>query len=395
MQKIWILSELFYPDETSTSYILTKIANRLSENFEVQVMTMGKNEKSNSSYFSLDEKVNVIRFRKFSENKNNLFIRLASFFYTSIILSLHFAKNVKKDDKVLVVTNPAPLILFVSFLRSLKKFKLFVLVHDVFPENTIPAGVIKSKTDFKYKIIEKIFNRAFSGVDYIIVLGRDMRDLFERKSSSLINKIKIIENWGDIVNIFPEKKDKDSGQIVLQYAGNVGRVQGLMELLLILKQVDNPIIRFDIYGEGVLKETLRKWVNDNNVKNINFYPSYKREEQNKILNSCDLAVVSLADGMYGLGVPSKTYNILAAGKPVLYLGEKNTEVDCLIRENKIGYSFEIKDEENITKFFKNLGSQKFNEFREYGHIARNLAENKFSEDIILKKFVNLFRESKS
>lgn len=41
--------------------------------------------------------------------------------------------------------------------------------------------------------------------------------------------------------------------------------------------------------------------------------------------------------MYGLGVPSKTYNILASGRPILFFGPKNSEIDLLVRENGIGY----------------------------------------------------------
>ncbi len=392
MQKIWILSELFYPDETSTSFILTKIANKLAEQFEIGVITMGKHQKIDSSYFTLNSEIDVLRFQKLSDNKKNLFVRLISFFYSSFIITYNFARRVKKNDKVLIVTNPAPLILLVSLLKKIKKFQLHVLVHDVFPENTVPAGIIKDKTEAKYKIIKKIFNWAYLNVDKIIVLGRDMEEIFLKKSSKLKNKIRIIENWGDIETIFPENKNENINEIVIQYAGNVGRVQGLQELLTILKDADNPLIRFDIYGEGVLKPKLQKWVAENKMQNVYFYPAYERNKQNEILNSCHLAIVSLAEGMFGLGVPSKTYNILASGKPILYFGEKNTEVDLLINENKIGYSFQQNEKNKIEQFFKNLDLQIVDELKKKGENARILAEKRYSEEHILGKFVNLFNE---
>lgn len=49
-----------------------------------------------------------------------------------------------------------------------------------------------------------------------------------------------------------------------------------------------------------------------------------RSQQNDFLNACDIGIVTLNDGMYGLGVPSKSYNIWAAGKPILYIGDDNS-----------------------------------------------------------------------
>lgn len=75
-------------------------------------------------------------------------------------------------------------------------------------------------------------------------------------------------------------------------------------------------------GDGALKDKLIKYVEEIGLTNkINFFGNYSREEQNKILNYTDIALVTLSKGMYGLGVPSKTYNILAAGKPILFIGD--------------------------------------------------------------------------
>ena len=46
MEKLWIVSELFYPEETSTSYLLTKIANAMSNKYDVNVICCnGKYDK--------------------------------------------------------------------------------------------------------------------------------------------------------------------------------------------------------------------------------------------------------------------------------------------------------------------------------------------------------------
>ncbi|MCP6135205.1 hypothetical protein NL393_39100, partial [Klebsiella pneumoniae] len=69
-------------------------------------------------------------------------------------------------------------------------------------------------------------------------------------------KIKIIENWGETEAIFPLKKSdiiphKNDfvEKVVFQYAGNIGRVQGLLELLEIIKEVKNPNLLFYFVGD--------------------------------------------------------------------------------------------------------------------------------------------------
>ena len=89
--------------------------------------------------------------------------------------------SVKKNDKVFIVTNPAPFLVLVSLIKRFKKIETTILVHDVFPENTISGGFISSKDSFFYKILKKIFDVSYSNYNNIIVLGRDMKSLFENK----------------------------------------------------------------------------------------------------------------------------------------------------------------------------------------------------------------------
>lgn len=80
---------------------------------------------------------------------------------------------------------------------------------------------------------------------------------------------------------------------------------------------------FGIWGTGSAENTIKEKVLEYGMENqVSFHGTYFRSEQQKVLNSCDIALVRLVEGMYGLGVPSKTYNILAAGKPILYIGER-------------------------------------------------------------------------
>jgi glycosyltransferase involved in cell wall biosynthesis len=255
----------------------------------------------------------------------------------------------------------------------------------VFPENTVPAGILKSDKSPFYRILKSLFDRAYAQADNLIVLGRDMEDVVTGKIGEHGGRTVIIENWADLDNINPKERPAD-GKIVLQYAGNLGRVQGLLELLKCVKDSSNQQLDMCFYGGGAVEKDLKNFVEINKMDNVRFYGNYRRNEQNVILNSCDLAIVTLAEGMYGLGVPSKTYNILAAGKPILYIGDDRSEIALMIKESGIGYVFKPDELEDVTSFLKNLSAEKRAELIQMGIKARLLAENSYSEKVILNKY---------
>jgi glycosyltransferase involved in cell wall biosynthesis len=392
--KLWIVTELFYPDQTSTAYILSKIANRMSEKYDVNVITTDslyqENIGNSDKFFNLDESISVIRVNSKRLNKNSLIQRFIRLFTQSNSLFRELKNRVSSNEKVLIVTNPAPLIVKCAKLKKRRNFYLNILVHDVFPENTIPAGIIPSKESLLFKIISKRYDKAYAAADKLIVLGRDMKDVVEQKivRSKHIPEVVIIENWGDVDNIKP-KESRQNEFITIQYAGNIGRVQGLESFINLLEKSANKKLVLDLWGDGAMTDNLKNIVSDKALNDqVNFHGSFSREEQNDILNSANIALVTLAEGMYGLGVPSKTYNILAAGKPVLYIGDLNSEIALMVNEESIGYCFSQDDKEGIINFLNELQLGLLPELEEMGKRARRLVENKYSEDAILDKFLN-------
>lgn len=370
-QTLWIVTELFPPDETSTSYILGEIANAMVEKYQVKVICgpeiYDKRKKlDENNKFKLDASIEVFRANGADLDKNTKKGKALSFLLMSKRLYDLAKKNIMKEDKVLMVTNPAPLVLLMSRLKKSRGFEWHVLVHDVFPENTIPAGLNMPM----YNLVKALFDKSYRRADQLIALGRDMRQVLDEKVKNGskreedLPKISIIENWADLKGIKPQPMP--DGQIILEYAGNIGRVQGLD------KVIDNlpDKVELHLYGTGSMEEEIMKM----NHPRVFFHGPYFRSQQNEVLAACHIAIVTLQEGMYGLGVPSKTYNILASGRPVLYFGPKDSEIDLLVRENGIGFCGwpEKWDMEEL----KMMGTK-----------ARELAEREYSERTILNKFL--------
>lgn len=94
--------------------------------------------------------------------------------------------------------------------------------------------------------------------------------------------------------------------------------------------------------------------------------------------------------MYGLGVPSKTYNLLAAGKPVLFLGPKNSEIYRLIQSHDIGWAFDWNEADQLIQLINKWSIQDLPAIEARGNKARELVESTFTEAVQLAKFSTFF-----
>lgn len=383
-QKLWILTELFYPDEAATAYILTNIAKRMKEKYEVHVIC-GPVGSPHSKATDIDMGITVHRTNLFNMNKDKLSHRTLRFILISFIMTFRLYRNSKKEDKVMIVTNPAPLVPFVSLVRRIRQFELTILIHDLFPENVIPAGIIKNDHSLIYRCILRLFDKSYARADKIIVLGRDMEEIVAKKLQKCGSKaeIKIITNWADDAMFTAEDRTTDAKQIEIQYAGNLGRVQGLLDFLQIFKSVPNDNIRLSLWGDGGLSSAIHHFIEDNQLKNVELKGPFTRNEQVSVVGRCDLCLVTLTQGMYGLGVPSKTYNAMAAGKPILYIGPNGSEIWRTVSDHGIGFCFSPTDRDGITRFLQTLKVMDRSFLHAMGDKARSLALTIYTKEYVL------------
>ena len=129
-------------------------------------------------------------------DKNTFFGKAMRFAVISKQLYRCARKNIKEGDKVLLVTNPAPVVALISKLRKKYRFELNILVHDVFPENTKPAGFKLPK--LAYGILKNVFDKAYSRADQLIAIGRDMKQVLEKKCARFDNHPKVTGKLGGL-----------------------------------------------------------------------------------------------------------------------------------------------------------------------------------------------------
>lgn len=395
-RRIWIVTELFYPEETAVAYIFTRIAHHFSKSYNVSVICgpeyYDKSKRSFVDAIEISKEIEIHRVKSFNLDKNSILQRAFKVLFLSIQMGWSMFRRISKEDTVILATNPAPLLLLAGIIKSHKRFQLHVLVHDVFPENSVPAKIVKSQNSFSFKCLKYLFDKSYSRADHLIVIGSDMKEIISSKIKRFNNDlpVSIVTNWSN-----PENKPLpynriinkvDKKEIILQYAGNLGRVQGLIEIIEAFRKSNNSDLILKIQGTGVLYSYIENYLKTYRISNIELGGSYSRTEEAGILSNCDIGIVSLSFGMYGLGVPSKSYHLLSAGKPILYVGEQGTEISRMVIDNEIGWSLDIKEHDDLVKFFTSLSLIDKDIISDMGAKARALAINKYNEPIILEQF---------
>ncbi|HOZ84602.1 MAG TPA: glycosyltransferase family 4 protein [Niabella sp.] len=400
-ERVWLVSEVFFPDtDIASANIATEIALKLKEHFEVHVICGPENyARGNLSNPQVNlEGIRIHRWGYFNFDKNHKFKRLIRVIGIALGL-LFYGLRIGRSDKAFVISNPAFITPFFAFLKWLKGFEFILLMHDVFPENLVTGNYIKP-TNFFYRLSRSVFVLSRKSANKIIVIGRDMKHLLMQDfPASRSSDITIIPNWADTEEVCPKerttpdnyKEELEStlkNKLVILFAGNHGVLQHLMAFVKIIKQVSNPELFFLFAGGGAVKNELLEYVESQKIKNIAFLPSFPRYQLNEMLSLCDIGLVSLSDTFYGVGVPSKSYNILAAGKPILFLGNTDTEISLFVKENEIGWAFRYSDISQIISFLESLHPEDLPQIKEKGLNGRKIVEDAYAKNIILEKILN-------
>lgn len=394
--RIWIVSEFYEsPAETVGGYYVKGVAEKLASTENVEAVFPSKKSLSGAD---LNSRVKINHIHQFYFSRKNLISRTIAQLIMSLQFLFFLLPKVKKDDVVVSFNHP-PFLIFVSvFLKKLKKIKITIVNYDLFPEILFATGA--SRDNWFYRLILKMFNRAYYNVDTLISLGYDMTRILESKVHNNHTKIFTIPNWADIDNIFFQSKEKNEiilkydlqSKIVFSYAGTIGRCQGIDKLLDLIDNIDyDKSIHFLFFGKGVAIDSFMKQISENrNQKLITYAGFIVTEDKKKFLNACDIAIISLLDGMTGLNFPSKTYNILASGHPVLFVGKEDSELAKMINKHDIGWICASSDSNMFQQIINEILNNPEN-IKYKGENARKVAEKYFAKENILRQYMEVLK----
>ncbi len=394
--RLWVITELYYPEETSTGYYLTRIAEGLAGDFEVSVICGQPNYSARGTKaprHEVHEGVEIHRARGTRLDKNVIPLRIVNMLTLSLSIFFKALGKFRKGDKVLVVTTP-PSLPFIAAAASLARGAGYVLlIHDNYPEILIAAS--KAKPDSVFVRFANHCNRwLYKYASKIIVVGRDMFELVGKKTYGLDVPIDTIPNWAELERVEPRPREGNEllaelgveDRIVFLYAGNMGYPNDIESIVeCAAKLAADQRFCFVFLGAGVKRKWLEAAVHDRELNNVRILDPRPRDEQNVFLNACDVGVVSLVERMWGVSMPSRTYNILAAGKPILALTEPGSELETVLLEENVGWAVRPNDPEALLETLLGIAECR-DAFAEMGLNARRAAVERYSLAAAIEKY---------
>jgi glycosyltransferase involved in cell wall biosynthesis len=396
---IWVLSELYHPEDSATGHNVTNVAEGLAESFHVRVLCAQPTYKYRGLKAPKNEvhnKVNIHRCSATSLNKDVMAFRLVNLVTISFSIFLNALVRIRREDVVLVVTNPPTLPFVVYIACRIRCARLVLRVEDVYPDALVAAGMLKSGS-FLVRVFDALQRRLYEGAVQIIVLGRDMMQLVQSKMDRNISHVTLITNFADSDQLSPLPRSSNPllkslvliDKFVILYSGNMGRTHGienLLECAKILKTENH--IHFLFIGFGAKELWLKNNVQKYGLDNVTVLPLQPRSDLNSSLNACDIAVISFVKGMSGISVPCRMYNIMSVGKPILAVSDRESELSQVIEEENIGWIVNPDEPDLIAKTVLEASSN-YELLSQMSTRIRALAIEKYSLVAIQQKYKDL------
>jgi len=388
--KILILTQYFSPETGAPQNRLLELAKGFKKlGWEVTVVTAvpnyprGKIFDDYRGIFKTEEKAEgiwALRYWLFASNSAKTIPRIFSMlsFSMTCLLSYPFVRKFRPDF-FFVESPPLTLALSGRILSRFAKSKLIMNVSDVWPLSAKELGYINE--GFLYRKLEKLEQSLYK--KSFLCSGQSEEIVSHIKKSGGKN-VYLFRNGVDVKRFEkPVIKLQNENNIKIIYAGLIGVAQGIVDMAknINFKELGAEL---HIYGEGAEKISLENFLKENPGRNIILNSSIRREEIPHLLSKFYCALIPLVSNIYG-AVPSKIYEAMAAGLPILFSGAG--EGAKIISESNTGLVSSPKDFEGLKKNIIEIKNS--NELRNKMSVnGRKLAEERFDRNKLIEDFSN-------
>ena len=406
--KVLQLTGYFLPEKAASIYL---VENRLeafaNEGFDLVIHasrpTRGLSDEEYAEYknrkeeMMYDGKLRVHRFAMYREGKNPV-LRAMRYSFNWII-QLWYGLTEKNVDCVYLESTPPIQGLLGSLLKIFRNIPFVYCLQDIFPDSLAGTSLAK-KGGLLWKIGRVIEDFTYKHADKIIVISEDFKKNIMAKGVPE-DKIVVVYNWVDqnaVIDI-PREKNKlfdkyniDRKKFYIEYSGNIGLTQNMDMLLEVMKELEttHPDIGLVLVGEGAYKAKVEEIVKRDELTNVTMIPFQPYEDISHVFSLGDAGLVISKPGVGANSVPSKTWSIMSASRPVLANFDEN-ELKDILAGNECGIFTKAGDKEafkqSIIKLYENRDLCK-----KYGTNGRQFVMDNLTREVGTQKYVDVIKE---
>jgi len=408
--KLLFITSYFYPEKAASSYLgdnlrevfcrdgneivlYTPIPTRgITREERIQYSKEKKNE------VLCDGRMTVHRFSLFREGKNPVIRAIRYLFCTLKQFNLGvFSKDARQCSILFVASTPP---IQGAMAACVKKFRHIPFVYnlqDIFPDSLAGTGLAR-KGGFLWKVGRVIENFTYRNADKIIVISEDFKKNIMAKGVPE-EKIVVVYNWVDeqaVIDV-PREENKlfdkynlDRSKFYITYNGNIGLTQNMDMLMEVAKALEaNEDIQFVLVGNGAYLEQVQQIIKDRNISNVHLLPFQPYEDISHVFSLGDVSLVISKPGVGANSVPSKTWSIMSASRPVLANFDEN-ELKTIIADNNCGIFTKAGDKVAFTDAILKLYHDR-ELCREMGKNGRKFVMANLTKEVGTQKYIDVIK----
>ena len=406
MIHVLVLSLTFPPDNVSTAHLMGELASDLVDrDHKVTVMTTRPHfnrdaaaedaQPINSVWGRLlgisDLNGATVYHTPVISRSGGVLNRLTGWMIFHLVSLIAGLLLLRRVDVILAPSPPLTIGLVAWILGLRHRAKFIYNVQELYPDIAVSLGVIRNKAVVSLLYRFERFVYATAGRVTVISSAMHARVLSKGVPG---HKVLLIPNWVDTSDISILPKDNEFSRehgvhqkFVVSYAGNMGLAQSFDELLEAAEILRNSgEIRFMLIGDGVERENIKQRLQESGLNNVIMLPYQPYHLVPQIYASSDLSYVPLHGTATTHALPSKLYRIMASGRTILALAERDSGIADLVIESGAGILVEPGSGRKLATEIERAASDPARIFR-LGEIGREFVVNNYSRSEIVERYV--------
>ncbi len=339
--KIIVASQHYPPDPSTTAAIMAAIAGRLAQDAPVLVLSGTAGSASVGSGHSSAPA--VVEIRNWMPGKAALLKRAVAEILFVIRVFWTLLRRLQRGDVALTVTAPFMLPYAVVAAARLKRARSGLILHDLYPDVLVMAGLLQPGSVVT-RAIRSLNGLMFRGLDAVITIGRDTDALLARYRGITRDKIRFIPNWATLApSVRPVDPDNffrrpHGARYLVGLSGNLGFTHDPVIVFEAARRLrDEPEIHFLLSGWGMGFERLRQMQSEAGLPNVTLAGRVEEKDLETFLAAADVWLIPYRRNVAGVSVPSRFYNLLAVGRPVILVSEPDAEAALTVQEHGLGW----------------------------------------------------------
>ena len=351
--KILLVNQFFWPDSAATGQFLTDVARFLSREHQVTVICSG------GSYAQTDDgdappNVRVIRIPGIRYRRGVL--GRAASYAIFFVGSLWHELRMPRPDIVMTLTTPPLLSVGGTILKAVRGTRHFIWEMDLFPDALVSLGALREGS-LAVRLLGWVADLSRRRCDGIIALGPCMRKRLMARGIPK-ERVHVVENWADGSKISPRPRNS-SEKLNILYSGNFGLSHDSQTILGAMHHFrDDARFQFTFAGGGATRIKMERMASEGAIRNAHFLPYCGRDQMAEHLSQADIGLVTERTASLGTVVPSKAYGLMAAGRPILFIGPRAATSGLLVRRLDCGWQIDPGDNDGLIDLLERLSAHR-------------------------------------